>query len=442
MNTQEYIIEFLLGDTSIEVKQFVFYGEVAEAPIGTKVIIHPSNFFNDEIYGSLESLPKTPFPLLPNSDIPFLFGTSLLEKFNDSIVILHADIVASAYYMLSRYEEIIKKQCRDKFGRFLAKDSIVFQQGYGMRPLVDEWGLYLRNLLRQLGVIVPDEKNGLRKVYLTHDVDRPFYFNFRNSVIQFIKNIIHYGNYIDSPLKSYLNNLEDPFFTFPWILKHDNELKESIGDGIVQSIYFIICGKNLIKTNYKYFNIKHFKYKKLLQLLIKNKAEIGLHISHEGGINPNLICKEVKRLPKCVNKQNLKSRNHYLRWREPEHIEQFQQAGIKEDFSLEYPDCVGFRVGTCRPYKFINPKSKQITDVIVHPMQIMECSLCDVDYMNYSLEKALSTCKLLIKETYRFNGDVVLLFHNSAFVENVNYKILYTKLLDYLKEIEKEKDYL
>ena len=66
-------------------------------------------------------------------------------------------------------------------------------------------------------------------------------------------------------------------------------------------------------------------------------------------------------------------------------------------------------------------------------MQIMECSLCDVDYMNYSLDEAFSVCKDLIQETCKYNGELVLLFHNSAFAENEVYKILYEKLLNYLK---------
>ena len=109
----------------------------------------------------------------------------------------------------------------------------------------------------------------------------------------------------------------------------------------------------------KAFENGYGEYLNLLALS-DNGSKFGLHISHEGGINPNEIKKEILLLPDCVNKDELYSRNHYLRWREPESIEQMQDAGIKEDLTLGYADSVGFRVGTCRPYRFINPKTKRI----------------------------------------------------------------------------------
>lgn len=435
MTPQKYIISLLLGGEGNSQCESVYYGKL-DSVISekTKVIIVQSDFFDKDIYGTDKSLPRTPFERLPETDTPFLFGNSLLEQDVVGRFVLYADIIASAYFMLSRYEEIIKPECRDQYGRFLAKDSIIFQQGFGFRPLVDEWGLYLRQLLRKAGVIIPQEKKGLKKIYLTHDVDRPFYFTIKIAFRQFIKNIIHYGKYIPKPIISYLLNNGDPFYTFPWIINVDNDLRNLMGNNKVKSIYFIICGKNSKKnSHYKYASVRHWKYKKLLALLSNNDAEIGLHISHEGGIEPERIKNEIRNLPKYANKVKIKSRHHYLRWREPGHIKYMQEAGVQEDFSLEYPDSVGFRVGTSSPYRFINPDTQTVTNVIIHPMQIMECSLCDKGYMGLSEEEAYSVCKNIINETVNYNGELVLLFHNSAFVENKIYENLYIKILDYLK---------
>ena len=202
MRAQEYIIKLLISDEVI--CQSVWYGSLKTVPDNCSIVIVSSVFFDDGVYGTPRTLPKTPFPLLPNTDIPFLFGEPRLEKTTDGKIILYADLVASAYFLLSRYEEIIKPECRDLHGRFLAKDSIVFQQGYGMRPLVDEWGKYLRSLLRECGVDVPEEKKGFKKIYLTHDVDTPFFFWRKDQVIkQWVKNIIHYGTKVPNPLRMY-----------------------------------------------------------------------------------------------------------------------------------------------------------------------------------------------------------------------------------------------
>ncbi len=436
MDTIKYIISFLLyEDKSLE--SLIYYGKKDNAINNAKIIIVQSDFFSEVDYNPIEILPKTPFQKLPNSNIPFLFGDNKIEYVKNSagqdIIILYADLVASAYYLMSRYEEIIKTDCRDQYGRFLAKDSIIFQQGYGMRPLVDEWGRYLRSLLRQLGVYISEEKEGFRKIYLTHDVDNPFLMYRKDQVIkQWIKNLIHYGNRIKRPLYIYNHPDSDPYNTFGKIIEHDVFLTKKYGTDLVESIYFLIAAGSQ-KTK-KYCNIKLKKYQDLITKLNKSGASLGLHVSYEAGTNPLLIKQEIERLLNNCKYSCTKSRHHFLHWIEPEHIEQMEQAGITEDFTLEYADSVGFRVGTCRPYYFINPRTKRVTNVLVHPMQIMDCSLDRVSYMGLGYEDAFNLCKKLINTTYEFNGELVLLFHNPIWSEENYYGHLYEQLLEYLSK--------
>lgn len=432
MRAQEYIIKLLISDEVI--CQSVWYGSLKTVPDNCSIVIVSSDFFEDGVYGTPRTLPKIPFPLLPNTDIPFLFGEPRLEKTTDGKIILYADLVASAYFLLSRYEEIIKPECRDLHGRFLAKDSIVFQQGYGMRPLVDEWGRYLRSLLRECGVDVPEEKKGFKKIYLTHDVDTPFFFWRKDQVIkQWVKNIIHYGTKVPNPLRMYLTAKNDPYYTFPKIIEYDNKFREKVGNDFVESIYFLITAPT--NQNKTYCNIKLPKYKKMVKQLTDSGATLGLHVSYEGGVNTSLLNKEIARLPDCINKANLKSRHHYLRWQEPEMIDKMEAAGIKEDFTLGYADSIGFRVGTCHPYYFINPKTMRVTDVLIHPMEIMECSLdCSV-YMGLDYEDAYYLCKKIIEITNLYNGELVLLWHNTSFIKASYLDSLYSSLIEYVNGI-------
>lgn len=433
MTVQDYILSLFID--SVDLNELIFYGLEENAPENAKLIIIPSNFFNDDIYGTELSLPKEPFQKLLDSDIPFFFGEPNLTFSNNGVYILHADLVASAYFMLSRYEEFVKKDCRDQYGRFLAKDSVVFQQGYGMRPLVDEWGRYIRNLLRENGCILGEEKKGFKKIFLTHDVDVPFMFYRKEQVIkQLIKNIIHYGKKIKNPLKIYFNAEKDPLNTFDRIIKTDNWLKNQFHNNNVESIYFLIAaGSSKTKS---YCNIQLKKFQELIFKLNNSGATLGLHVSLEAGDNPSLIIDEIKRLKQYCLNSTTKSRHHFLRWIEPEHISQMEVAGITEDFSLGYADSIGFRVGTCKPYYFINPITKQISNIIIHPMQIMECSLDRPNYMGLKYEDALEYCKKVIEYTYRFNGELVLLFHNPIWSEDNYYGKLYDTLLEYVSKIE------
>lgn len=431
----QYIISFLIADYTKD-ENLIFYGNPQVAPSDSKVIIISSNFFDDGFYGTSQTLPKTPFCVLPGTDIPFLYGEPKIEKQNGRFII-YADLIASAYFMLSRYEEIIKPQCRDKYGRFLAKDAVVFQQGYGFRPLVDEWGRYLRNLLRESGVIMPEEKKGFSKIWLTHDVDRPFRVpNIKSCIWELIRTFLHKKNILSNSLKCFFSEKQDPYYTFPWIIEQDNKLKEKLGNEVVESVYFLISGKSTKKN--KYCSVKSKKYIRLLNLLKENDATLGLDVSHEGGENPDVIAEEISRLPSCVNRKKLYSRHHYLKWREPEHIDFMERSGITDDFTLSYADSVGFRCGTCRPYRFINPKTKKITTVVIHPLEIMECSLNAIIYINLEYNDALIISKHIIDYVYSFAGELNLLWHNTSYSDDSYLQKLYLYIFEYISLINKE----
>jgi hypothetical protein len=403
---------------------------VDNAPSKAKLVIQPSKFFAEMVYGTKASLPSTPLELIDN--IPILFGNKKIER-RGSTLITHADIIASVFFLLSRYEEILKPECRDQFGRFLAKDSIIFQQGYGLRPLVDEYGVLLRKWLREIGAAVPPEQKGFSKIYLTHDVDNPFRFErFKTVYKQYIKNMLHY-NYCGSPLKKYIDERYDDFYTFPAIIDYDRKYKEKLPHIPVESIYFLISAGSLL--NRKYYNFTSKKIGRLITALVESGAKLGLHVSHEAGVDPQKISDEAKRFTKKLKQYSSFSRHHYLRWREPEDVVHMERAGITNDFTLSYPDAAGFRVGTCHPYRFINPRTKTLSNVVIHPLEIMECTLAHNDYMNLDYEHALETCKEIVTQVYKYHGELVLLWHNTEFL-GLNYqKELYKQILDYIAEV-------
>lgn len=433
MNAQQYIISFLSCDNAAGCGQFVFYGLPESAPSQAKIIIVPSGFFDEDVYGTPATLPKTPFAVLPDTEIPFLFGEPRLETDEKGRLVLYADLVASAYFMLSRYEETVKPEIRDQHGRFLAKDAVVFQQGLGMRPLVDEWGRYLRDLLRKAGVEMPPEKNGFRKIYLTHDIDTPFLLYSKKQVFkQWIKNLIHRGIKIPHPYRVYKTGDGDPCNNFPQIIGYDTELSDKIGKDIVESIYFMIAaGSRNSKT---YCDVELPKYQSMLRILTESGAETGLHASYEAGGDPSLLKGEMERMFRFCKNATTKSRHHFLRWVEPEHIDEMENAGITEDFTLGYADCAGFRAGTCRPYKFINPKTFRVSNVLVHPMEIMECSLDRKVYMGLDFETAGKICREIADKVRDYNGELNLLWHNTSFLQGYQSE-LYNVILKYLAAV-------
>ena len=421
-----YIIDFL-ARFPVSESGIVHYGKIEDTSANAKIIIVPA-FNNFEI----TSLPETPFKQL--DDTPVLFGNSKIERQNGKLII-YADIIASSFFLLSRYEEILKPECRDQHGRFLAKDSVVFRQGYGNRPLVDEYGVLFRKWLREIGANVPAENKGFGKICLTHDVDEPFHFSRLRTVCkQYFKNLLKY-NYSGSPLKKYFNEQYDEYYTFPKIINYDKTLRESLLNITVESVYFFITAGSFFNTNY--YNFFSKKTNRLINLLIRSDARPGLHISYKAGKNPQKIKYEVKKFKKKWGGANVVSRHHYLQWREPEDVIYMERAKITDDFTLSYADSAGFRVGTCRPYRFINPRTKELTNVIIHPLEIMECTLNLKNYMNLDYKNAMSVCKNIIDQVYKHNGELVLLWHNTEFIGLNYHEKLYNAVLEYIKVLSK-----
>ncbi len=69
------------------------------------VQIVPSGFFGDG-YGRRESLPT--LPLSEIDGVPTLFGAPVIQRLGNTLVV-KSDIVASAYFMLTRYEEWVRQ---------------------------------------------------------------------------------------------------------------------------------------------------------------------------------------------------------------------------------------------------------------------------------------------------------------------------------------------
>jgi hypothetical protein len=421
LNTIDYIINFL-AKFSVAQQGIVYYGVPGNSPPDAKIIIIP-------IVRDLEitTLPVVPLQFVDGT--PILFGNPKIDYENGKLVI-YADIIASSFFLLSRYEEILKPECRDQHGRFCAKDSVIFQQGYGNSPLVDKYGVLLRKWLREMGVAVPPEQKGFSKIYLTHDVDVPFRFERLITVCkQCIRNAICYHS-SKSPLKKFMDEHSDEYYTFPAIIRYDQECKKKLPHIPIESIYFLISAGSIL--NRKYYNFTSRKTCRLIKILDESGAILGFHVSYEAGVDPKKIPHEITRLKKILRQYTGFSRHHFLQWREPEDVVYIEQVGITDDFTLSYADAAGFRVGTCRPYRFINPCTKMLTNVVIHPLEIMECTLDRAAYMHLEYEGAFEYCKEVINQVHTHNGELVLLWHNTEFL-GLNYQEkLYRRVLDYI----------
>lgn len=412
-NTVKYILEFLLG-TKISQTAFssIAYSSVKEDYSKYKLVILPSGFFNPETYGKPESIPALPLPIW--EEVPILFGSEQTEKIGDTLVI-HADLVASTYFLISRYEEMVRRNVRDAHKRFPGKESIPYKAGFIDKPIIEEWGSILRKLLREQGIEIAEPPQKISKVYLTHDVDRMGHYRNVRGLLGGLLRGLKRPSEGNQAFRSFFGSITlDPWYTFPYMYKLDMGLQRKAGTDNCEVITFFRTGISSRKEDKPVVNIHHPDHKTLIKYTRRKGITFGLHTSYEAGCTPSLIPDEKKKLEKVTNQVCNYNRNHYLNNREPEDFEWLLKSDITGDFSMGYADMAGFRLGTCRSVHWINPATRELTNLILHPLTIMDVSLSDKRYMYMNAHDAYNYCSHLISTIEKFNGELSLLWHNDS----------------------------
>ena len=173
--------------------------------------------------------------------------------------------------------------------------------------------------------------------------------------------------------------------------------------------------------------------------LLKEHAIIGYHVSYRAHNLKEEQCTELNALKQICGTPIRYSRNHYLASKEPDDFNMLISNGITDDFTMGYAEQIGFRLGTCKPVHWIDPRTKEVTSLVLHPLSVMECTLDRESYMNLKDEdEAFNKVKDMLDVIRKYNGDVVLLWHNQSFSEdNSYYKTLYIRILNYITSFYK-----
>jgi hypothetical protein len=426
----DYTLKVLLGDQSNDtLRKYISYSESEPRTENTvRLCIIPSGFFGED-YGKPSSLPR--FPLEEIEGIPLLYGTPQIRRESGRLII-HADIIASTYFLVTRYEEIVRRDVRDEHGRFPGRESLPCCAGFIHRPIVDEYAALLRKWLYEAGINVLESSRKF-SVLSTHDVD--IIHKYGNPIRTIASAALGHRPYRDvsENIAVWFRLKSDPFDTFDQMLQSDKMLGER-NDIQTEVVYFFMSGGQSQFDGM--YNIRSKVAKSTIKLVYDSGAEIGLHTSYEAGIRPEMIAEEKATLEDVCGFPIHYNRYHFLTWREVENGWALAQAGINRDSSLGYADVAGFRLGVCRPIPLFDPIKMQLFGIEEHPLIVMDCTLSNDNYMNLNEEEAFSYYRNLIDQTRKYGGEFVMLWHNTTFVpEQSNYHPkLYQKLLQELND--------
>ena len=397
-NIIQYIIEFLLYGNQDAAKMVGYTSNESDWDKYRMVII-PNGEFGKNIVE----------PDLNEVVVEALNSDDADTKNSEQRYIIRTDIIYNTFFFISRAEELINPT-RDEHGRFLAKYSILGNSNRLMIPIVDE---YARMLMKLLGLPLPTPS--FSQIYLTHDVDSiANYRHLRGAIGGVLR-----GQW-RTVLASQRNIHNDPAFTFSWLINQDNKIERA------KCIYFI---KDTAGRGYDYpqYNLTSEDFDMVKQVIERSGAQLGWHGSYYGG-------DKAMRLSGDRTKVH---RSHYLRC-SIDRMQELVDMGVTDDFTMMFPDQVGFRLQTTRAVRWINPKTMTLTNLVLHPLTVMDCTLSNAHYMNLNEDEAYFECQRLFEKVHQNAGELVLLWHNTIVNHEGFHRSLYPKLLNLLADTAHE----
>ncbi len=332
---------------------------------------------------------------------------------------LPLDLFGSAFFMLSRYEEIIKLD-RDERDRFPATASLAYQEGFLDRPIIDEYVEVLWAVMTSLwpGLERKKHEGG---IFVTCDVDSLYQMVSPYAMVRGLAaDLLKRGN-----PKTAIKNLHtrlrarrgdfsgDPYLeSIDWMM----DVNERAGNRV--AFYFIAERTHPLDGHY---NLDEPIVRSLLRRIHERGHEIGIHPGYNTYRHPEAMARSATRLRRVLEEEGIEQpriggRQHYLRWESPTTARLWDENGLDYDSTLSFADRAGFRCGTCFEFPMFDAVRQRPLRLRERPLIVMECSVIAERYLGlgYS-DEALAMMQDYQDICHQMGGKFTLLWHNSHF---------------------------
>ncbi len=357
-----------------------------------------------------------PYPAAPNwrewlgRPVPFFFdnapATSLLLS-QENRVLISADIIAAAFYLLSGWQEYFSTE-RDRHGRFPYAASVQKQYGFVTLPVVN----YYFDVLKTAVEYVSGQRLHSRHwggsqeadfaAFISHDID-----NLHSAW--------------KAPAKAALQQCKISLFS-KLIWRHFTQPDtwdnlETVAAAVAQydgrSTFFILPSHRpgpggTPNADYRLT----LKLRQRLGRLVEQGYELGLHASLATSNNSSKLRSEINR----INLKVLGCRFHYLKWdpRLTPFINALQDF-FSYDSTLGYAEHFGFRHSYCLPFYPFDFRNGYATEFLEIPLNVMDATLHHPNYLQLAPQEILPALTPLFAEIKRFGGVASVLWHNENF---------------------------
>lgn len=331
------------------------------------------------------------------------------------------DIFAASFYLLSRYEEYLP-HVKDDFGRFTAKESLAFNNGFLRQPVVDIWAFKFRKALEAQ---FPEYQFQERHYKISPIIDVPMAYSYK------LKGIMRtIGGTLSDLFRFRLINIykrysvlfgfqNDPFDTFKYIINKQKQVKSKF-------VFFFLVGD--LTTYDKNINPQKSKFISLIKE-VGDYSRIGLKASYFALDNSTILKAEKLRMESIINQDLCASRHSYSKLNLPESYRNLVELEVSEDFTMGYINQIGFRAGTCTPFFFYDLDYEIQTPLRINTYHVLDNALLKYQSL---LDKKMHLNEV-INAVKKVNGEFVSVFHNYTFGAGEtwkNYKSLFNIILN------------
>ena len=389
----------------------------------------PATFWHDLVNGDYHVMHTAwPYPqvsplsvLVPNFIVPFVdrpYAGPLFVRTSGDTWECPIDLLASMLLTLSRFEELQSDE-RDMHGRFLATQSVALKHKFLHRPIVDEYGLALQQVMQ---VLLPGWRPPERKLHvmLSHDVDEVgFPRNITNSLGHTVKR--------HKPLATLRDLLGPAFGLRPSLLEAVLRIAElSSCHGMSSALYWKHSPQSEWDSGYDLF------MKPVHEVVsgLKNEGvELGVHPGYYTFDDPYRLGDEVQHIREVIDERRVGGRQHFLRWH-PRTWHHWETWGLAYDSTVGFSDRIGFRAGTCVPYRPWSLELNREIDLLEIPLLAMDVTLAY--YMRLAPQESVALLLQCAERCRIVGGVFTLLWHNRSLLDP-NYGHAYQTVLSALK---------
>lgn len=324
------------------------------------------------------------------------YAASVVEHANDHVVV-HNDIIFTAYYLLSGWEEKFIR--RDKKDRHDIRDIFLYQNDLLHTPMVNQYARLFQSGFSSTHSFLPLWPGGKQyALALTHDVDYPEII----PCIEAFRYIVHNkGRSRFSKICDILTRKEHFFKFRDWL---DLEKK----CGMKSAFYFCGCKSSLLRYAFiapdPFYDVREKHFRDVMHMIDDNGCEVGMHSSYFAYRSEQQFREEKANVEDSFGKAVYGNRHHYWHMNPDNPSETAQlhrRIGLLYDSSICFEKHSGFRRGICVPFHLYDGERGEWVDTIQLPTILMDnhlfgyCRNSRFDsYQDHvsSLLKAVRTC--------------------------------------------------